>query len=52
MKSFYTLILLIFNLIVFSQETLFKGLPLIKNYSPKEYGAEGQNWDIAQKKME
>ena len=49
MKYFYLLIFLFLQIFAFSQESLFKGLPLIRNYNSKEYGAEGQNWDIAQK---
>ena len=48
-KYLFILIILSVNIIGFSQEKLFEGLPLIKNYSPKEYNAEGQTWSVAQK---
>lgn len=35
---------------LFGAPTLDKGLPIVRNYSPKEYKAAGQNWQIVQDK--
>lgn len=48
MKRFIILnVLLIAQLVVFAQANK-NGVPFIKNYSPKEYNASEQNWDICQ----
>jgi hypothetical protein len=50
MKNFI-LILLCFSIIhssIYSQNKLENGFPLVNNYSPKEYGADTQNWAIMQ----
>ena len=43
----YTFLL---HLFLFSVFTEAQELPPIENYSPKEYGAENQNWAISQSK--
>ena len=34
--------------LIYSQNKLESGFPLVNNYSPKEYGADTQNWAILQ----
>ena len=45
--------LLIFLSIIFiksySQNSLSKGIPFVKNFHPSEYKAEAQNWSVTQK---
>lgn len=38
----------LFHLTIYSQNKLENGYPLVNNYSPKEYGADTQNWAIMQ----
>jgi hypothetical protein len=44
-KIFLLLQIVIYSFTVFSQEM---GKPVLRFYSPKEYGAHNQNWDIVQ----
>jgi signal transduction histidine kinase/ligand-binding sensor domain-containing protein len=52
MKKSGLLVLIIsfYSIIAFSQVIDENGYPQIKNYSPKEYGGDIQNWSIAQDK--
>jgi serine phosphatase RsbU (regulator of sigma subunit) len=43
-----TILLFTFLGLIYSQNNLESGFPLVNNYSPKEYGADTQNWAILQ----
>lgn len=45
-----TLFLSFLSVVVMSQEYWEMGSQLVTNYSPKEYGAYGQNWAVSQNK--
>jgi len=44
-KYFYIIIILITPFFIYGQINK-NGVPFIKNYSPEEYDAHGQNWAI------